>query len=307
MWAAYTPYTIYAVYGGTITINGGTFGDASQESPGSITYGMAYYDEETSKLTINGGDFYFGFSIHANDGNATISGGTFSMYMARELSNYLADGKVMLCNDQNRFEVVDAEEAKAKATNVVHLSDRSGSYDYYFENASDAESFCKEYRGYSPVNHKIYHVTFETNDAVVATVHLEEDETFGTQLPDAGTIKGWSFVGWYVDGTYDEANKVTADSKPSGDSSNITVKSLWLEEKVDPEPDPEPTPEPTPTPDPEPTPEPTPTPSGEAADETDESGSKVVPETGDAASLAAGFAAFGTILAAAGALRRRNR
>ena len=275
----------------SLTINGGTFGDTSAESGVAL---CVTSDNKDGSLSITGGDFY-GKVEHvaeSDDVSAVVSGGTFSSYADKVVSGILAEGKTLLYNAQRRYEVVDEIIAKKTASYVVRFTDANGApYAFYFADEDGAHGCYEWYDVYGSVSdlvlHQIFHVTFETKGEPVATADCEEGESVG-ELPEAGSVEGYDFVGWYVDGKYADENKVTADYVPTSD---VTVKSLWLEKgssKGD---------------------EPTDEPSGKGgkSDESDDKGSdKVMPQTGDVVSMAAGVAAAGAALAGVGAIRRRK-
>ena len=272
---------------GDLTVNGGTFGSATAEQNLVVS---AWLDEDSS-LSIAGGDFYGKMQVEdrSDDGSAVVSGGTFSSYADKVVSGILAEGKTLLYNAQRRYEVVDETAAKKSAAYVVRFTDANGApYAFYFADEDGAHGCYEWYDVYGSVSdlvlHQIFHVTFETKGETVATADCEEGESVG-ELPEAGTIEGYDFVGWYVDGKYADENKVTADYVPTSD---VTVKSLWLKKGSDEGV------------------EPTDNPSDEGGKSDDKGSDKVMPQTGDVASMAAGVAAAGAALAGVGALRRRK-
>ena len=188
---------------------------------------------------------------------------------------------------------MDEAAAKQTAAYVVRFNDANGaSYAFCFTDEDGARGCYEWYDAYGNVSdlvlHQIFHVTFETKGATVGTLYVEEGDALG-ELPEAGSVDGYDFVGWYVDDTYDEANKVTAETVPTSD---LTVNSFWLEKGSDKGD--EPTDEPSDK-------------GGEDDGKSDGKGSdKVMPQTGDVASMAAGVAAAGAALAGIGALRRRK-
>ena len=274
---------IYAE-GGSLNITGGTFGSSSAADKPAL---VAWLYSGNS-LSITGGDFYGEVYVApaSKDASAAISGGTYDpdndIYVARVLE----DGKALLRNEQNRIEVVDASEAKARASKVVRLTYRGVAYALYFEDETAAEECYNEFKDqFTDVSiHSIYHVTFETNGTTVDTLYVEEGDALG-ELPEAGSVDGYDFVGWYVDGKYADENKVTAETVPTSD---LTVKSMWLAKGSDEGG------------------EPTDEPSDKGGKSDDKGSDKVMPQTGDVVSMAAGVAAAGAALAGVGALRRRK-
>jgi hypothetical protein len=272
---------------GDLTVNGGTFGSATAEQNLVVS---AWLDEDSS-LSIAGGDFYGKMQVEdrSDDGSAVVSGGTFSSYADKVVSGILAQGKTLLYNAQRRYEVVDETIAKKAAAYVVRFNDVNGTpYAFYFTDEDGAHGCYEWYDVYGSVSdlvlHQIFHVTFETKGEPVATADCEEGDAVG-ELAEAGSVEGYDFVGWYVDGKYADENKVTADYVPTSD---VTVKSLWLEKgssKGD---------------------EPTDEPSDKGGESDGKDSDKVMPQTGDVACMAAGVAAAGAALAGAGAIRRRK-
>ena len=268
-----------------MTINGGTFGSSSTE--GGIALAVRLGSDYGS-LNISDGDFYGDVVYDESDDDftAVASGGTYSLDGTEFIGKILEEGKVFFCNAQSRVKIVDEADAKASACKVLRFTYDNNQYVYYFEDASKAEEFYDEIKG-APTDvtiHSIYHVTFKTKGETVATADCEEGESVG-ELPEAGTIEGYDFVGWYVDGKYADENKVTADYVPTSD---LTVKSMWLAKGSDEGV------------------EPTDDPSDEGGKSDDKGSDKAMPQTGDVACMAAGVAAAGAALAGAGALRRRK-
>ena len=276
-----------------LTINGGTFGSPSTEDGIALAVRL---DSDYGSLNISDGDFYGDVEYDESDDDftAVASGGTYSLYGTEFIGRILEEGKVFFCNAQGRVKVVDEADAKASACKVLRFTYDNKQYVYYFEDASKAEGFYDKIKDrLTDVSiHSIYHVTFETKGESVATADCEEGESVG-ELPEAGAFEGYEFVGWYVDGAYDEANKVTAETVPTSD---LTVKSLWLQKGSDEGDDP----------------------SGKPTDDPSDKGGKddgksdgkdsdkVMPQTGDVACMAAGVAAAGAALAGVGAIRRRK-
>ncbi len=271
-----------------LTINGGTFGSSSTESGVALAVRLG---SDYGSLNISDGDFYGDMAYDESDDyfTAVASGGTYSLDGTELIGKILEKGKALFCNAQGRVKVVDEADAKASACKVLRFTFDNNQYVYYFENASKAEELYNKFKDHlADVSiHSIYHVTFKTKGEAVATADCEEGEAVGT-LPEAGSVEGYDFVGWCAGDTYDEANKVTAETVPTSD---LTVNSFWLKKGSD-EGD-QPTDEPSDK--------------GGKSDESGDKGSdKVMPQTGDVASMAAVAAAAGAALAGIGAFRRRK-
>ena len=279
------------VQAGSLTINGGTIGNPSDKDSEALQISTGITSDATN-VSITGGDFYGDLTVYkypsaVGQFDMNVSGGTFDSG-ANIVADHLAGGKALLYNKQQRYEVLDAEAAKARANRVVRFTLDDTVYTVYFEDADIAQKFFDEMHSADTDSIKaVYHVTFESRGKTVKKLNLEEDEPFG-KLPDAGTISGWSFVGWYIDGEYADANKVSAETLPTGD---VTVKSLWLQDGST-----------TPTTGPE-------ADSDSGSDSSNGSNSnssaKALPKTGDAATIAAIVAATGSALAAAGIRRKK--
>ena len=209
----------------SLTVNGGTIGSPDDEARYSIS---AYY-KDTCTLAINGGIIYGTVDFEGSNTFTGVSGGTFDANFGVDVASNLAEGKAMLCETEGMFKVVDLADAKAAASKVVDYSfdnlDRTP-HTIYFKDADTAQKFCESHASDldEPSIMDVYHVTFTSRGETVETRGVVAGDKLG-DLPDAESVYGNEFAGWYVNGEYADENKAGSDIVVTSD---LSLVALWF-------------------------------------------------------------------------------
>ncbi len=197
-----------------VTINGGTFSttfNIDDDASGSVVINNGYFDE-----------FYYNPATDV----LSVKGGSYSDI---QVAFALVEGKALVETEDNRYEVMDLAEAKAKANWVVYtkgeFEDVPLNGKVYFINKATAEEFCKAClaEGFEASAKQIYKLSFISKGETVEVRGLEEDEAVG-ELPAGEEVTNYTFIGWYLNGNYNEDYKLTAETVLEGDSKAV---ALW--------------------------------------------------------------------------------
>ena len=228
------------VEGGSVSVNGGTFKgyngfyikDATATfNKASFTHtnqdddetGTVYQSSAETCLTVKSGSLDGSVYCRRLDGGTnvddptvlSIEGGSFGSY--KNLPS-VASGKTLIKRDGGSYEVVSDDDALAQAGAALIEAGDAGKT-YYFESYAEAEAAKAEEDLSSCTLTAIYDVTF-TSDGLSADVTRRVLAVNGVgELPDAGTVSGKEFDGWYVGET-----KVDAAYVPAADT---TVTASW--------------------------------------------------------------------------------
>ena len=277
---------IQAACSGGLVVNGGTFSIMGYRVS-SMVYDVLVV-KKGCKATINGGDFSCGVGA-VMGAEASVRGGTFGATIS---AMYLDEGTVLYKAAGEKYALKDAESAGSEAW--AYLADEFGSTIYY-ESRAEAKAYADLHSSKRKVTN-IWKVTLESLGTTVDTRRVTEGTAVG-ELPAGEEVAGYTFSGWY-----DGSTKVDETYEPAGD---VTLVAKWTKD-VAPDEGGD-------------SDEPTDDPSGDDKGDDDsdkadggsdkdgksDGSDKVMPQTGDAASVAALVAASGATLAALG-LRRRK-
>jgi uncharacterized repeat protein (TIGR02543 family) len=275
-------YTLMFTNGGGVVINGGTFKvDSATDGTLWCNILMAY---KATNVAINGGDFS-SHCVEVLDSTLVINGGAFGLPTN---IGCVASGKTMLKRASGKYEVVDEEAATTGCW--AYVTNEYGNKLYY-ESRDEAKAYADLYSSARKVTN-IWKVTLESLGATVDTRRVTEGAAVG-ELPAGKEVAGYTFSGWY-----DGSTKVDETYEPAGD---VTLVAKWTKDVAPDEGGDSD----------EPTDDPSGDDKGDKGDDGSDKGGrsdgsdKAMPQTGDAASVAALVAASGATLAALG-LRRRK-
>ncbi len=298
----------------TLTVFGGTFSakdDQNDDAPALVlnstvaTVNAGSFDhpvkvDDTSDLTVNGGQFTYIDNSDAETAKLLINDGAFD-----EPDNYayVAEGKAFFKAKGGKYVVKSEDEAWDACKAWVVLGDDA----IYCEDKDEAKKAVKG------IDLDFHEVQFVSREKLVKTAYVLDSSALG-RVPAGEQIAGYTFAGWF------DGDKVKGASfVPSED---VTLVAMWTKDGSD-DSDPVVPDGKDPSDD-----------KGDASDDkgdtSDKKGNDAVDEdgerssevsgakanstaaskdlagTGDPASAVAGIAAVGAAFAAVGVLRRRK-
>ncbi len=253
-------YAVHVIGHSTLTVKGGSFDSASDKGLPTVDL------SDASTMVVEAGVFEQGIARNP-DSTLTVKGGSFGWAINKD---DLEEGKLLFKERGDYYKVAAYDSFIAAANYVAYEGDDDARV--YFTDAGEAASYAEEYLGDPAAYKAIYHVRIVERNNVLETRHLEQGSPLG-ELPQAAQVSGYTFDGWYVNGT-----KVDEDYEPVG---NDDVVAMWVKDGSS---------EPVPTPQ-----------DGSGGD------GKAIPQTGDATGVAGVIAAAGATLAGLGFAASKSR
>lgn len=253
-------YAVHVIGHSTLTVKDGTFDSASDRGLPTVDL------SDASTMVVEGGVFEQGVARNP-DSTLTVKGGSFGWAINKD---DLEEGKLFFKEKGGYYKVGAYDGFIASANYVAYEGDDDAKV--YFADGDEAASYAEEYLGDPAAYKAIYHVRIVERGNVLETRHLEQGSPLG-ELPQAAQVSGYTFAGWYVNGT-----KVGEDYEPVG---NDDVVAMWVKDGAD---------ELVPTP-------------------QDGSGNdgKAIPQTGEAPDAAGVLAVAGAVLAGLGVAASKSR